>query len=94
MTSKIKTWLGIAFGAALLPLHAPVLAQAACPDKPVTLVVPYSAGGPTDVVARMLGDPHGQVAGPDGDRREHRGRGRHHRAGSAWRARRPTATPS
>lgn len=28
---------------------------ASYPEKPVTLVVPYSAGGPTDVVARLLG---------------------------------------
>ena len=67
-------------GAALLRLQRPRLAQAAWPDKPITLVVPYSAGGPTDVVARMLADPDGQVARPDGDRREHRRRRRHHRA--------------
>ena len=26
------------------------------PDKPVTLIVPYSAGGPTDVAMRALAD--------------------------------------
>lgn len=33
------------------------------PSKPVTLVVPYSAGGPTDVVSRLLAVPMGQVLG-------------------------------
>lgn len=33
------------------------------PDKPITLVVPYSAGGPTDVVARLLAIPMGQNLG-------------------------------
>ncbi|WP_313301180.1 tripartite tricarboxylate transporter substrate-binding protein [Diaphorobacter sp.] len=39
-------------------------AQAAgYPDKAVTMVVPYSAGGPTDVVARLLAVPMGQSLG-------------------------------
>jgi len=33
------------------------------PEKPVTLVVPYSAGGPTDVVARLIAIPMGQSLG-------------------------------
>ena len=36
-------------------LSGAAFAQAAFPSRPVTLVVPFAAGGPTDVVARTLG---------------------------------------
>lgn len=42
---------------------APAALASSWPDKPVTLVVPYSAGGPTDVVARLLAVPMGQSLG-------------------------------
>ncbi len=44
--------LGLA--AALLPM--PALAQGGFPTRPVRFVVPYPAGGATDVIARMIGE--------------------------------------
>jgi len=38
-----------------------VHAQTAFPNKPVTIVVPYAAGGPTDLVTRVLADELSRV---------------------------------
>jgi len=40
--------------AALLPLAGRLQAQAKWPERPVRIIVPFSAGGTTDVVARAL----------------------------------------
>lgn len=40
-----------------------VPADAQYPDKPITVIVPFAAGGPTDVVARLVGDHMSRTLG-------------------------------
>lgn len=50
-------------GSALLALAAGVGAQDAYPSRPITLIVPYSAGGSTDLLARVVAKQLGQILG-------------------------------
>jgi tripartite-type tricarboxylate transporter receptor subunit TctC len=50
----------------------------AFPDRPVKLVVPSPAGGPPDIMARLLSDKMGAALGQPGDRREPARRSRGH----------------
>jgi tripartite-type tricarboxylate transporter receptor subunit TctC len=63
MKRTLKALALVSLTCGLLGWQANAAAQAAWPDKPVTLVVPYAAGGPTDVVARMLAIPMGKSLG-------------------------------
>ena len=55
---RITTFAGKlagALAATLLLAAAPAAAQP-FPQRPITIVVPFAAGGPTDVLARVIGD--------------------------------------
>ena len=46
-----RFWFVLSTLLAYVMLSAPAFAQ--YPDRPITLIVPFAAGGPTDVVARL-----------------------------------------
>ena len=60
--SSITRRAALASALCAAALALPAQAQT-FPDRPVKLVVPFAAGGPTDVVARMLAIPMGRHLG-------------------------------
>ena len=57
----MKTFLVAA--AAAVALVATNAAAQKYPDHPVTVIVPFAAGGPTDIVARIVGDHMSKTLG-------------------------------
>jgi tripartite-type tricarboxylate transporter receptor subunit TctC len=49
--------------AGMLGLTAPAHAQDTWPNRPLTMVVPFAAGGPVDVLGRILGQALGEAVG-------------------------------
>jgi tripartite-type tricarboxylate transporter receptor subunit TctC len=58
-----RKFLHLAAGAAALPAVSRIARAQTYPSRPITIVVPYAAGGPTDVIARVLGDRMRQALG-------------------------------
>lgn len=48
---------------AMTSVTVPVSGQTQYPERPITLIVPYAAGGGTDVVARLVGKRMGDLLG-------------------------------
>jgi tripartite-type tricarboxylate transporter receptor subunit TctC len=53
--------LGATAGALVSPLAGPALAQNNWPSQPMRLVVPFAAGGPTDIPARLFAEEAGKI---------------------------------
>ena len=52
-----RQFLCLAAGAAALPVISRAVRAQTYPTKPITLVVPFPAGGGTDVIARIIAEP-------------------------------------
>jgi tripartite-type tricarboxylate transporter receptor subunit TctC len=51
-----RRFLHLAAGAAVLPALSRIASAQAYPARPITIVAPFAAGGPTDTIGRMLAE--------------------------------------
>jgi tripartite-type tricarboxylate transporter receptor subunit TctC len=63
MNPPRRRLLGLAASAAALPILAQEAVAQAFPSHPLTMVVPASAGGPTDAIARIMAERMGALLG-------------------------------
>jgi len=58
-----RKFLHLAAAAAALPVVSRTATAQAYPTRPITLIVPFGAGGPTDVIARIVADHMSRTLG-------------------------------
>jgi tripartite-type tricarboxylate transporter receptor subunit TctC len=58
-----RSFLRLATSAAALPVVSRVTRAQDWPSRPIRMVVPFAAGGPTDIVARVMGAKMGELLG-------------------------------
>src|SRR5215470_9741138 len=63
MKLRRRDFLHVAAGAAALQVVSRQARAQAYPTRPMTMVVPYSAGGPTDTIARIMAERMRQSLG-------------------------------
>src|SRR5215470_2154916 len=63
MTVQRRRFLQLAASAGALPALPRFARAQAYPTRPITMVVPFPAGGPSDVIARMVGEHIGSSFG-------------------------------
>src|SRR5712671_6619464 len=56
-----RQFMHLAAGAAALPAVSRIVWAQAYPTRPLTLVVPFAAGGPSDVAARIIGQRMSEI---------------------------------
>ena len=63
MNPHRRRFLHLAAGAAALPAASRIAQAQVYPSRPVTMIVPFAAGGPSDVAARVVGENMSRTLG-------------------------------
>jgi tripartite-type tricarboxylate transporter receptor subunit TctC len=58
-----RQFLHLAAGAAALPAVSRIARAQAYPTRPITMIVPFPAGGAADVIGRVVAEPMGKLLG-------------------------------
>ena len=59
MTVSLRLAGAVAFATSILLAGLP--ARAEYPERPITVIVPFAAGGPTDIISRIIADPVSRI---------------------------------
>jgi tripartite-type tricarboxylate transporter receptor subunit TctC len=63
MKLRLRTFLHLAVGAVALSVISNMASAQDYPRRPITLIVPFAAGGPTDIIARIVGEHMSRTLG-------------------------------